>query len=270
LTTVTVPPRRAPVDPRIRARRIEVRRRAGRRRLRWLLAALAASVLVAAAWAISRSPLLDVDAIVVVGAERTGAEAVLAAAGVAPGDQLLDVDLPAVRRGVGALPWVAEVVARRELPGTVRLAIRERVAVAVVGAGSEAVLVDAGGRALGPPTPVELADRLLPLVEGVDPTDPGGVLEPGARAAVEVAAALGPTLRDRLAAVEAAGGEVTLRLDDGARVRLGLPGDLRAQLESATTVLARVDLTCLAVIDVRVPAAPAVSRRSLTEDPACP
>src|SRR5690606_15497893 len=111
------------IDPRIRARRIAVQRDAGRRRLRrvvdlGLVLAVAAGFLVAL-----RSPLLDVSAVRVSGAERTGVQAVLQAAGIAEGDQLVDVRPGRAADRVAALPWVGEVTVHRSLGGTVDISV---------------------------------------------------------------------------------------------------------------------------------------------------
>src|SRR5688572_1609136 len=112
-----------PIDPRIRARRIEVQRDAGRRRLRRLAdVGLVLAVAVAFLGAL-RSPLLDVEAVRVSGADRTGAEAVVTASGIARGDQLADVSLGSAGSQVAALPWVGEVRVHRSLGGTIEIAV---------------------------------------------------------------------------------------------------------------------------------------------------
>ena len=66
---------RPPIDPRIRDRRIEVIREAGRRRLRVTLVIASAIVVVGLAYLTVRSPLLDVDHIQVTGSQRESASA---------------------------------------------------------------------------------------------------------------------------------------------------------------------------------------------------
>ena len=68
MRTVTEPSRQdraVVVDPRIRKRQIDVRRAEGRRRLRVLTVVVIVVLLVAGALAATRTPLLDVDRIVV-------------------------------------------------------------------------------------------------------------------------------------------------------------------------------------------------------------
>nr|NIR41854.1 FtsQ-type POTRA domain-containing protein [Actinomycetota bacterium]NIS36949.1 FtsQ-type POTRA domain-containing protein [Actinomycetota bacterium]NIT98463.1 FtsQ-type POTRA domain-containing protein [Actinomycetota bacterium]NIU22072.1 FtsQ-type POTRA domain-containing protein [Actinomycetota bacterium]NIU70566.1 FtsQ-type POTRA domain-containing protein [Actinomycetota bacterium] len=118
------------IDPRIRARRIAVRRAEGRRRLRFLLAALAVVGIAVGAWALSRSPLLDLDHVRIEGVGAGRVAAVDAAAGLGRGTPLVDVDLGAVETAVEALPWVRVAEASRDWPGTVRIDVGERVPVA--------------------------------------------------------------------------------------------------------------------------------------------
>ena len=85
-------------------------------------------VICAVVWArvALRSPLLDVDRVQVVGAERVAVADVTRAAGSGPGTPLVDVDLGGARAGVAALPWVDEVRVTRHWPGTVRIVVTER------------------------------------------------------------------------------------------------------------------------------------------------
>ena len=70
------------VHPRMRLRRIEVKRDAGRRRLKRVAMALGVVVAGLAVVTLARSPLLDVDELRATGGEHTTASEVLAAAGI--------------------------------------------------------------------------------------------------------------------------------------------------------------------------------------------
>ncbi len=73
--------------------------------------------------------------IVVQGAHRLKRAEILRQAGVRPGMNILAVNLPLVRKRLLAHPWVAEAQARRELPDTLVLRIREQQPMAVVDLG---------------------------------------------------------------------------------------------------------------------------------------
>ena len=67
------------MDPRVQARRIEVMRVRGRRRLKLLLALVIATALALGAWwTLLHSPWFDVDALTVQGVERTDPAEVIA------------------------------------------------------------------------------------------------------------------------------------------------------------------------------------------------
>lgn len=255
-------PPRPPVrpDPRFVERRREVTRSKGRQRLYVLVAVAGAVTLLAAGWGATRSPFLDVDRVIVDGAARSGSAAVVAAAGIGPGQAMTDVDETAVARRVVRLPWVQRAEARREWPATVRIQVVERRPVAVTSDDARGwALVDVSGRVLerGP----EAAGG-LPALEGVPPAGaPGTRLDAAATAAVVVAGALDPHLGARVSAVAASPAGVELRLRPDGTVLLGLPDDLEGKLRAVRTVLTSVDPRTLAVLDVRNPTTPVLTRR---------
>jgi cell division protein FtsQ len=257
-TTIEPPAQVASIDPRIRARRIEVRRREGRRRLQRLVdVALIAGValaFVAALW----TPLLDVDEVGVSGAVHTGAEVVLERAGVVIGDRLITVDVQQVGERVAALPWVARVEVRRGLDGVVGLQVTERTAVAVVGSGPTALLVDRDGRVLGP-----VADAPdvgpLPQLTGIDAVPaPGGFLAGDVTDALVLAERMLADAPGTLASVSAPG--LTATLVQGGEVRFGDASQLDGKVRSLRTMIDQVDLSCLAVLDLRLPGSPVLTR----------
>jgi len=249
----------APIDPRIRARRIEVQRGAGRRRLKRLVD-LGLVLAVAAGFALAlRSPLLDVDAVVVTGAEHTSADVVREQAAIPTGEQLMDVDLRAAGERVAELPWVDEVALHRGLDGTIRIDVTEREAVALVGAGPSAVLVDREGRALALATDApDLAASVVRFGGPDAAIAPGATLPEGSAEALALATRLAAT--PGLGMELVLGDEVVGRLESGIEVRFGTATQVEAKVRSLRTVLDQVDLTCAAVIDVRSPGSPVLTR----------
>lgn len=250
----------APIDPRFQARRRQVAQARHRRRRRWWLVVLAAAVLVVVGWSVTRSPLLDVDEVVIEGTGRTSVDDVRAVAEVSAGDQLLEVDAGAVRARVLALPWVADVAVDVDWGGTVRLRVAERAPVAtVVGADGQPVLVDGTGRALGP---VTAADAGLVSVEGLAAAPaPGSSLDAVAGDALAVAAALQPGVRTRVAAVvRGEGGEVTLRLQPSGEAWLGPATQVDAKVRALQALFSQAVDWCVTSVDLRVPDQVAVTR----------
>lgn len=267
-------PEKPPVDPRLRARRIEVRRRQGRRRLMRLLALLVLTVLCAGAWGLSRSALFDVDHIEISGIRRADAAVVEATSGIQRGDALIDLDLDAARSAIAGLGWVESVEVSHTWRGTVHVKIRERTPVATLAAADGSRwLVDSRALVIDRAAPSDIAT--LPLVSGLEVPTPGSILAPAKRPAVQTAMGLTAGLAawvDEIVVDD--GGEVWLSLKApsgsdytlvNARARLGDSRDLEAQLLAVETVLARVDLQCLAVIDARVGSAPVVTRHESCE-----
>ena len=259
-TSTTLERPAAPIDPRIRARRIEVQRGRGRRRLQRLVD-LGLVLAVAAGFAVAlRSPLLDVDEITVRGATHTSPEDAVEQAGVARGDQLIDVDLGAVGERVAALPWVKTVVVHRGLDGRLELDLTERTAVAVVGEGPGAVFVDDQGRVLArAEDQPDLAVGLVRVTSGATGLVPGQAAPAGLADALALATRLTgvPGLAVQLGEDDALVGVLA---ESGIEVRFGPATRLDAKVRDLQTVLDQVDLTCADVIDVGSPGNPVLTR----------
>ena len=251
------------MDPRIRRRRVEVRREEGKRRFRVLIGVTAVAAVAVGGWAANDSSLLDVDKVVVVGAVHTGAGEARSASGLRRGEPLSGVDREGAARGVEALPWVQDATVSRRWPDTVRIQVVEREPVAVTpSAGGGSALVDRSGRVL------EWTDAPPPglaVLASLTPAGPAGTtLGPEGVAALSVAVVLPAELRARTAGVapaEGGRGEVDIRLYPEGMVRLGPPEDLDRKFAAIRTVLAQVDLRNLAVLDVRRPDSPVLTRR---------
>ncbi len=257
------PPSRitGPVDPRIAARReaVEVDEQR-RRRLRLLTVIVLALTLVAGVVA-TRTPLFDVDRIVVAGSVETPPDEVAAAARVSHGDLLVDVDPRRAAHGVEGLPWVDAARVSAVWPDSVVIEVAERAPAAVVTDGEVTLVVDDDGRVLA------RRDGSSPEaigIEGLPAVEPGAVLPDEVRSAISLAGMLPERVRERTASVELSHGELRLRLQPRGEVRLGDGDALDEKLLALDTLLLRVDDSCLDTIDVRVASAPV-----LTRDAAC-
>jgi cell division protein FtsQ len=259
LTVTEAGPGASAIDPRLRARRISVRRDEGRRRLRRLTGLGVAAAVAVVVLGVTRSPVLDVDRVQVVGATHTTADAVQRAAGIRRHAPMTDVDLDRARQQVLALPWVRSVSITRHWPASIEVVITERTAVAVVTAGAAGfALVDGDGRVLelsAGPAPGFMLLANVPL-----PGPPGSTIDPSAQDALSVARAIPASLRPKVSTVVAEADGVELRLVAGGVVRLGPATDLGPKLRAADTVLGEADTTDLCVVDVRVAAAPSLTR----------
>jgi cell division protein FtsQ len=208
-----------------------------------LLALLAVIVIGACTWVLLGTSVLGVRQVRVTGTSLVPESEVLAAAGVAPGTPLARVDTGAVAARVDALPPVASAEVSRSWPGTLVIAVTERVAVATVAGPAGFGVLDAGGFVF---RTVPQRPAGVPLLEVSTP----GPSDPNTRAALRVLAALTPQLREQLTSVSAATpSQVRLALAGGRVVIWGdtEQSDLKARV--ATTLLGRPGKT----IDVSAP-----------------
>ncbi|HMG22890.1 MAG TPA: FtsQ-type POTRA domain-containing protein [Kofleriaceae bacterium] len=122
--------------------------RAARRALPAAAAVAVVAVLGGGLWAgyrwLARSPRFAITRIAITGAHRVDPDALRARLPIQIGDNAF-TGLAEVARVVRAEPWVAAAEVRRQLPHTVAIELRERVAAALVELG-ELYLVDASGR----------------------------------------------------------------------------------------------------------------------------
>lgn len=251
---------RVVVDPRFRARRIAVRKQAGRRRLKRLLVLIGVAIVALTAVIVLKSPMLDVDEIVISGAIHTDAAVVTEAAGIRPGQPLLLADLDRARATVEALPWVAEASVTRDFPSGIVVEVVERVPTAVVAATGTALLVDEMGTVLAPAPTVAAFPPYVAVVSDDPPLAIGARVPATLRGGIELAARLRENPPASVIAVHLTP-EVRLELVGGGQVRFGDLSQLDDKVEAFRTMHARVDRTCLEAIDLRVPTHPVLTRQ---------
>ncbi len=249
-----------PIDPRLRARRDEVARDRGRRRLRRLVLAVVVVAAVAAAGLAVRSSLLDVDRVVIRGATHTGHDQAIRSVGIPLGRSMISVDPAAAQARLLRLPWVARATVERQWPGTVAVSLVERHPVAVVGRGSHLMLVDREGRVLGPAH----GAATYPSVTTAT-VRPGDQLGPARRSLLSVVAGLPGPLRRQVERARTSRTGVTLVLDDGVIVRWGDPSRTEAKAEALGALLVQAGRPTIATIDVSVPTAAALTRKNAGE-----
>jgi cell division septal protein FtsQ len=141
-----------PIDPRIQERRVEVQRANGRRRLNLLLGSGTAVALIAVTFGLLHTPLASVRDTRISAIRHETNAVVLAAAGISPGEPLIDINASQAASRIEALPWVQSATVRRSWPSTVVIRLVERHAVAQVPVGGAVTgpveLVDGTGRVL--------------------------------------------------------------------------------------------------------------------------
>ena len=151
----TVPVEPAPtmgsagIDPRIRARRIAVRRSEGRRRLLWVGVAAFVVLLIVAGVAVVASPIFDVEDVRVNGAVYTDEDVLADIVSDLEGDPVLLVDTEAIEERLERVPWVERARVSTDFPHGVVIDIRERSPLATFQGGDDQWrVIDVQGRVL--------------------------------------------------------------------------------------------------------------------------
>lgn len=252
------------IDPRLRQRRIAVRRAEGRRRLRIVMIVLAASIGVAGGYALTQSPLLDLDEVRVVGAFGSEADDVRTAAGLQVGTPMIELDLDAAIGSVAALPWVHTATVERSWPGGVSIEVSRRIAIAALPAGDgSSVLIDVDGVAINN---VEQVPAGLSTITIVAVGELGDVQTP-ALPLLELVQVIPADLDVWIETVGIRSGDGGLEIDlvGSAVADLGDSRSLPEKLDALRALLASVDLACVAEFDLRVADIPLVKRDAACE-----
>ncbi len=238
------------IDPRLRQRRIAVRRAEGRRRLRIVMILLAASIGVAGGYALTQSPLLDLDEVSVVGAFGSEADDVRTAAGLQMGTPMIELDLDAAIGSVKALPWVHTVTVERSWPGGVSI-------------DGSSVLIDVDGVAIDN---VEQVPAGLSTITIVAVGELGDV-QTQALPLLELVQVIPADLDVWIETVGIRSGDGGLEIDlvGSAVADLGDSRSLPEKLDALRAMLASVDLACVAEFDLRVADIPLAKRDAACE-----
>ncbi len=227
------------MDPRVRARRIAVRRAEGRRRLIWVAVAAAIVLVIVGVIAVFASSLFDVTEIRVQGAVYTDPALLAEVESDVRGDATLLVDTRALERKLETSPWVEAARVTTDFPHTVTIDVRERVPVAAfAGSDGKFRVIDADGRVLDvlAGLPVDYM-----LITGDNPdTERGQFAGSLYASAAQLVKALPSEIRSitKSVGVDTSTNELSITLDrpgapdndEGIHVRLGTADGLPAKL----------------------------------------
>lgn len=246
-------PARTAMDPRIRQRRSEVRRKVGRKRRRVLIGAGSLLLLAAVVVVLLVSPVMSVRRVEVDGAvysQRFDGERLDDVVSSLRGSPILSVDLARARSELEASAWIRSVRISRDLPSRVIIEIAERVPLAWLG-GSDGRfrVIDADGAVIAvlEGQPIDYVGIAGPVPD----LEPGDVAPPVFRAAAQLARSLPDEVAQRVTGLSVTiDGEVSMSLDSGTEVTFGLPDDLQGKLVALVVVLRRHDIDNVRVIDV--------------------
>src|SRR5438128_1049270 len=152
--------------------------------------ALAATGLAGLGAATIASPWLRVRTVEVSGADHLSTAHVVRVSGVRTGQSLVLLRPGEIADRLEADPWIAEATVERDLPTTLRIAVRERSPVAAVRKGSGYQELAADGTVLGTPTGRPALPVIVPAAgRGIGPAVSAlgamtGVLRDQVRAAI--------------------------------------------------------------------------------------
>ncbi len=249
---------------RFAGRRHAEERRQGRRKLLLILGLTVVCTLAIGVIGFMNSSWFDVNDIVVAGNNQADPHLIVDASAIEIGQALLEVDLDAAVRNVELVPWVGTATVNRSWTGSIEIVVTERGPSAVLDAGARYALVDDHGRQL------EIVDSrpegFMPVI-GIETSGVAGEAAPDiALPVIALLDAIPAEVEQQITAVVVEEEQLYLELAVDGRANFGDGSDLGPKLQALETMLAAVDLTCLSVIDLRVPGAPALTRRpSATE-----
>jgi cell division septal protein FtsQ len=247
------------IDPRISARRTEVIRQQGLRRLRLFVWVLGALALIAAAWFVIHSPLFAARHITVTGNVHETAAQVVAQSGLSGHPPLLDVNEGAAATRVEQLPWVRTATVRVAWPDSVRITVTEEVPKFVaVESGGRWVTLSTDGRVLSVAPGARPPGLFLNVPSA--PGDAGTVLPARDDAGLRVASTLPNSFAAQVTEVTVEpAGWIQLAMTTPILVDIGPATQLAAKYEDVSSILAGATLHNGDVIDVSVPDAPTVT-----------
>lgn len=203
----------------------------GRRLLAAMIAA--AVVIVATSLGVSRSSLLHLRRLEVVGTTSLTRAEVVRLAGLSSSTNVLWFDPGAVERRLESDPWIATATVSRRLPGTIRISMVERAPVAMVRDERGFTLVATDGVAL---STVE-ADPALPEIVVVAGSSVRWGNAQARAAAARAIAALEGGRRPAVVRAVVRAGTLTVVLDGGTRVEFGEPIGIEDKAAAARRIL---------------------------------
>ncbi len=252
------------IDPRIRQRRVAIRRSEGRRRLVWVVGTAAVAVIAAGGWALLHAGWFSAQVVTVEGVHpHTSDAAIAAAAGLTGHPPLISVDAAAAAGRVEALAYISRAQVQRHWPDGVTVVVTERVPrLTMTGPKTSWSVLDGAGRTLQvvASRPAGLVALVVQARTGVVPPPAvGGTLPGGATAALLVGRTLPRAFAAQVTSLTAApDGTISMSLNSGITVLLGTATELPAKYEDVAAIIAHGSLLGAKVIDVSVPQSPTV------------
>ena len=217
---------------------------------------VASLTIAAGSLVVSRSSLLRLRHLEVVGTSSLTRAQVVRLAALSSSTNVLWFDAGAVERRLESDPWVATATVSRRVPGTIRISVVERAPVAMIRTEVAFTLLAADGVALG----TVAADPMLPEIV----VTTGSRLPEGnapAQAAARAIAGLDGGRRPAVVRAVVDAGALSVELDGGTRVEFGDTTGIEAKIAAARQILrwATTQGASVASVNVTAPDSPAVT-----------
>ena len=230
------------IEPRMRERRVQVRRAQSRKRLKWVVAAFVLALVGIGLLALLGSSMFAVreENVQVVGAVYTDPAELDAIVDDLVGTPTLLVDTQTTEDDLEQIAWVDEAKVTVSFPHSVTIELRERQAMATYqGPDARFRVLDREGRVLDVLDKYPIAYVLITGPDAVD-LEEGQFAPKGYVAAAELAKNLTGSVRGQVDRIEvtANGSSLTMWLRDGSDVRFGEARDLFTKLVRLETRLA--------------------------------
>jgi len=190
-----------------------------------------------------RSPLFEVRNIKVLGNQLLEESKIISLSEIATGSNIFKIDLAEAKDKLKLIPLVKEAKVTRSLPGTVVIAIEERIPVGILPTGEGFIEIDGEGVYL---RKASISTPGLPLVTGVDFSlpSPGDVIE--ADGLKDALAVINNLDADTLAVLSEINvgpdRQIKLYTIKGVQCRFGLAENIREKGEIFTQLLAELGL----------------------------
>ncbi len=242
----------AAMDPRLRARRIAVKRAVGRRRLKWFAIGAVVVIVVAGSLAVLGSSLFEVKNVYPSGVSGNTKDAMDAAIDELMGHPVLLVDTNAIETQLEKNPWISEARVSTDFPDSASVEIVERVPIATYqGQDGRYRIIDVEGAVL---TVIDGRPLEFMLISGPGAeAEAGGSAGDAFRYAAELVEALSPAVRSRTEEVVVGEtGELSL-LFANTEVIIGAPENLLDKLTRLEATLKRSDAGTFTLINVSTP-----------------
>ncbi len=245
------------MDPKIQERRIEILRAKGRRRLRVVLLIASLILLAIGGVVITKSSLLDVDEIVIKGADTELETIIRNQTNSIISKPLLEVNSSSAVERIEKIPKVKTVKISKSFNGTLTIHVTTRMPVIAMNDQDSWILLDDEGRALK--RMLELPHGYLVIAGVADVPNVGEWVLEQVLPVIDLALNLPAILAADISTIEI-GDMVELLLYGEGKVLFGDTKNIDAKVLAAATILSQADLDNLVHIDVRAPKNPVLCR----------